>query len=151
MISASKIAISLLSAKSIACRRRASRRRTFLDEVQYLAGLWIGCNCSTIGSPPRLAKPSRGIRGSKGRAPFYPAGPEESKVRLSYRRPVLAVAAPNRPRPVAVDGKAIVLPANAATKKLPLFKASTPPDGRGRDDLRQPRCRSGRRKASEAR
>ena len=124
-------------------------KKDFLDEVQYLAGLSDRVQLlddrlsATLGEAfarhPWVEKVER--------VEIAPAG--AIKVRLSYRRPVLAVAAPNRPRPVVVDGKGIVLPANAATEKLPLFKASTPPDGAAGTIYGNPAVEAAARKASE--
>jgi hypothetical protein len=101
------------------------RREDFLAEVQYLAEVPEPMRLLDDGLPPRLAA-------AFARHPWVErverveiVPPRQVRVRLVYRRPVLAVTVAGRTR--AVDAHGILLPATTVTQGLTVFSGQAPP------------------------
>ncbi len=100
-------------------------RRDFLDEVQYLAGLPARMRLLDADLAQHLAT-------GFARHPWVArveqvevVPPARVKVRLRYRRPVLAVRVGDLTR--AVDEEGVLLPTKAPTSGLPVYPGEVPP------------------------
>jgi hypothetical protein len=100
-------------------------REDFLDEVQYLASFGPRLHLLDRDLAQQLAQ-------AFARHPWVAqveqvevVPPGQVRVRLRYRRPVLAVAAGGQVR--VVDEQGILLPRAASSTGLPLFPGKAPP------------------------
>jgi hypothetical protein len=98
-------------------------RSAFLEQVQYGAMLPDSLSLVDDGLADRLAKAFHTHPWVAKVADVKVTQQRQIKVRLIYRKPVLAVQHDNVLR--AVDGEGVLLPKDAATAGLPMF-AGTP-------------------------
>jgi hypothetical protein len=103
-------------------------RSAFLGEVQYLGSLPDRLRLLDDGLAGRLAEAFAKHPWVESVERVELAAPRQVRVRLVFRRPVLAVPVGGRPR--AVDGHGVLLPPAAATDGLPVYRGkAAPPHG----------------------
>jgi hypothetical protein len=99
-------------------------RRDFLDEVQYLARLPARLRLLDADLPQRLAEGFAQHPWVR-KVEQVEVTAKQVRVRLTYRRPALAVRRGERVRVVDVDG--VLLPKGAPAEGLPVFAGKVPP------------------------
>jgi hypothetical protein len=98
-------------------------RRDFLDEVQYLARLPVRLRLLDADLPQRLAEGFAQHPWVR-KVEQVEVTAKQVRVRLTYRRPALAVRRGDRVRVVDADG--VLLPKGAPAAGLPVFAGEAP-------------------------
>jgi hypothetical protein len=111
---------------SIDCQPPPGMSRVdFLDEVQYLAELPATLPALDEDLPRRLAEAFACHPWVEKVEQVQIDAPNRARIKLHYRRAVLAVRWNNQLR--AVDSNGILLPATASTQGLPIFPGKAQP------------------------